>query len=170
MESTILKETKNMSYEDKMLYAFVGKPDKFYWYKKAFVKYNVNGIKNFAWNWSWYAFFFSFWYLLYRKVYAVSTALFLAYIFFGAIGGLFGLILNIILGGTLPYFIYDRYEKKKKEIEKHISDKNLRVETMAKIGGTNGAIIYLTIAFIIFLSFIISIYFTSLQSLIIISR
>ena len=45
------------NYEDRMLAAFVGKPEKFLFYKRAFSKYNVNGLERFEWVWSWWAFF-----------------------------------------------------------------------------------------------------------------
>lgn len=147
MENNSQNTNQNMTYEDKMLYAFVGKPEKFFWYKNAFAKYNHNGVQDFAWNWSWYAFFFSFWYLLYRKVYSWSAILILIYVFFGNIGGIYGLLINIILGGTLPYFVYQKYYEKKKEIEEHIKDEEMRIEIMEKIGGTNNWIVTVTIVF-----------------------
>ena len=166
MKNDILKETYGMSYEDRMLYAFVGKPSKFDWYKKAFAKYSINGIEKVEWNWSWYAFFFNFFYLLYRKVYGISGLLFLFYLIFGSIGGIFGLILNIIFGGYLPFFVYKRYFKKKKDIEEHISNEDMRIETMAIFGGTNNAIIYIVIIFAIFLFFISLFYFVNVVSFI----
>ena len=166
MENSILKETQGMDYNDRMLYAFIGRPSKFNWYKKAFAKYNINGIEKSAWNWSWYAFFFNFFYLLYRKVYGISAAIFLFYVIFGSIGGFLGLILNFIFGGYLPYFVYKKYIAKKRDIEEHISDESMRIETMAAFGGTNGAIIYLAIAFIVFFFLMLSFYFMGAASLI----
>jgi len=151
MQQNFENYTKDMSYEDKMLYAFVGKPDKFMWYKKAFAKYDVYGVKEFAWNWSWYAFFFTFFYLLYRKVYKVSIILGGFYLIIGSIGGPLGFLINIILGGTLPYYVYERYLRKKQDIEMHISDENLRIGAMKIIGGVNKSIIPLTVVLSIIL-------------------
>lgn len=149
----------NLSYDKKMLCAFIGKPNKVMWYKQAFAKYNKNGVQDFAWNWSWYAFFFGFWYLLYRKVYGWSAIFILIYMFFGTIGGLYGLLINIVLGGTLPYFVYQKYYTKKKEIEAIINDENLRIETMSKIGGTNEWVIILTVIFSVFMLLLILLIF-----------
>ena len=149
MENNSSNSNQNMSYEDKMLYAFVGKPEKFLWYKNAFAKYNINGVQDFAWNRSWYAFFFGLWYLLYRKVYGWSAVLIILYIFFGSVGGIYGLLINIILGGTLPYFVYQKYYTKKKEIEEHIKDEETRVDIMERVGGANNWVVSLTVAFII---------------------
>ena len=142
-------EAKNMNYEDRMLYAFVGKPEKFLWYKKAFLKYNHSGVSDFAWNWSWYAFFFGFWYLLYRKEYFWSLILILIYALLGSTGGFYALLINSVIGGSLPYFVYLRYIRKKQEIESKIQDEELRVEVMEKIGGTNKFVIGLGIACIV---------------------
>lgn len=161
MKKKEVEEINDMSYEDEMLLAFVGNPEKLFWYKKAFAKYNVNGVKNFAWNWSWYAFFFSFWYLLYRKVYGVSAVLFGIYVLFGALGGFLGLIANVIMGGALPYYVYERYIAKKDEIEKNITDRELRIATMERIGGTNSFIVYITLGFFIFFTFIFFMYMLS---------
>lgn len=166
MENNILKETDGMDYNDRMLYAFVGKSSKFNWYKKAFAKYNINGIEKSAWNWSWYAFFFNFFYLLYRKVYAISGVIFFFYLIFGSIGGVFGLILNFIFGGYLPYFVYKKYIKIKKDIEEHISDENMRIETMVAFGGVNSIIVYITMIFVIFFFFMFSFYFVSISTFI----
>lgn len=159
--STILKETENMSYEDRMLYAFVNKPEKFYWYKKAFSKYNINGIKTFAWNWSWYSFFFPIFYLFYRKAYLFSALIFFVYSIASGIGEIFSLIVYIILGGTLPYIVYNRYIEKKKEIEENIKDENLRIETMARIGGTNNIVLYFSVVIIFFL--LMTIYYVAMS-------
>lgn len=154
MENKIAEDTTAMGYEDKMLYAFVGNPKKFQWYKKAFAKYDIYGIKEFAWNWSWYAFFFTFFYLLYRKSYKASAILGGFYIVFGSLGGLLGLIINIILGGILPYYVYERYLQKKKDIEKNITDEEIRIEAMYAIGGVNKSIIPMSVIFGVFFIFI----------------
>ena len=37
-------------YENRMIEAFVDKPEKTSWYQNAFSKYRVNGIDRVAWN------------------------------------------------------------------------------------------------------------------------
>ncbi len=162
MSDKINDNTTNMDYDDQMLYAFVGSPNKFTWYKNAFAKYNQHGVQDLAWNWSWYAFFFSFWYLLYRKVYDWAFVLFLLYVFFGSVGGFYGLLVNIVLGGTLPYFVYQRYYSKKKEIEANIGDNAERIKVMKKIGGANNWIVTLTLIFI-FVVFIMALMGTAMD-------
>jgi len=57
-----------MTYDDKLLQAFVGKKDdvaKLQWYKEAFKKFE-NGKK---WKWSWWAFFFPGLFSFLRKSY-----------------------------------------------------------------------------------------------------
>ena len=37
-------------YENRMIEAFVGKPEKYEWYKNAFEKFNVNGVDVMKWH------------------------------------------------------------------------------------------------------------------------
>jgi hypothetical protein len=46
----ILKNYTEEDYDREMLEAFIGKPDKFLWYKKSFTKFNTNGISTMNWN------------------------------------------------------------------------------------------------------------------------
>jgi hypothetical protein len=63
-------------YDEKMLRTFIGKDNKFFWYKNAFAKYEFNGVEHFAWNWSWYSFFFAPFYFIYRKLYLEGFLMF----------------------------------------------------------------------------------------------
>lgn len=73
---------------EEFLLSYIGDLNKMQWYKKAFEKYDVNGVKNFTWNWSWYSFFFSIWYLVYRKCYkeAIGVAIVNIILNFGGVG------------------------------------------------------------------------------------
>ena len=140
MENLVMQNSQ----DDKLLMAFVGKPNKFWWYKNAFAKYNVNGIKQVAWNWSWWSFFFGEWYLFYRKCYLASLAI-IALKLLGvfSIGFGVGLVLDILCGGFLPYIVYRKYEGLKAKIVANISDENQQVEAMRTLGGYNIASIFL---------------------------
>jgi len=132
-------------YEEKMLDAFVQKPDKLYWYKRAFAKYNFNGMDKIAWNWSWWAFFGGFWFLLYRKAYLPALALFGLSIIAGFIPIVGPLILAVLTGGYGTYFIYKKYKDLKTQIEATEKDEKRRIEAMLHLGGYNSWVVWLAI-------------------------
>lgn len=161
----MVENNRDVSYDDKMLEAFVGVPEKVEWYKNAFKKYNVNGVESFAWNWSWWAFFGGAFFLLYRKVYLYAVGLFIVGIVLNiplsAIADenvkTFTSLINtlslwIISGGVSTFLLYKKYIKIKQEIENKISDTNSRIETMKTLGGVNSKVIWITIiSFVILL-------------------
>jgi len=122
------------NYEEEMLKAFVGKQEKYEWYKKSFAKFDINGIPNMKWNWSWWSFLGGSAFLLYRKAYLAALIVFVISIITSMIP-IVGLILAIIVGGYGTYFIYKRYIEKKLEIESKIPSDNERILAMQKIGG-----------------------------------
>ena len=63
LEQQQRREQNIQTYEDKMLFAFVQKQDKFLFYKFSFEK-----IRHLQSVWSWWGFFFGFDFLYYRKV------------------------------------------------------------------------------------------------------
>lgn len=131
-------------YEQAMIEAFVGKPDKFSWYKKAFSQFSVNGISTMKWNWSWWAFFGTCWFLIYRKAYLSGLVVFILFVITSWIP-LTGLIISILTGGYSTYFVYKIYKVKKDEIEKSIDDEQKRIETMKIVGGYNNWVVWLAI-------------------------
>jgi hypothetical protein len=138
--------TGSNDYDNKMLEAFVNKPEVTQWYKYTFSRYSVNGVEKMAWAWSWWAFFGGIFYLLYRKAYMAALGLFVLTsvslaIPFG------GLIVWILTGGLAPYFVYKVYRSKKAEIESTITDEQQRIETMRAVGGYNNWAILLAVAF-----------------------
>ena len=136
------------SYENKMIEAFVGKPDKLYWYTNSFSKFNVNGVPAMKWNWSWWAFFGGVFFLLYRKAYLAALVLLIATMTLGMIPFM-GLIIWILTGGYSTYFVYTKYMKMKSEIESVVDDEEKRVETMKKLGGYNSWVIWVYTIFMI---------------------
>lgn len=133
-------------YDNKMLEAFVNKPEVTVWYKNAFSRYIINGIDKMAWVWSWWAFFGGIFYLLYRKAYMAALGLFVLTIVSLAIP-FGGLIVWILTGGLAPYFVYKTYKTKKAEIETAIPDEQKRIETMRAVGGYNNWAVLLAVAF-----------------------
>ncbi len=134
VEQTAETAAAESSYDDAMLEAFVQKPEKFAWYKKTFAKYSQNGVEAFTWSWSWWAFFAPVWLLLYRKSYLAALGYFVAAIVFSLLP--YGaLLLMIISGGTVPYFIYKTYRGMVAKVEAASPDSAVRLDTMRKIGG-----------------------------------
>ena len=132
------------TYEDRMLAAFVGKPDKFWYYKRAFSKFNFNGIDKIKWVWSWWAFFFNWLFLLYRKAYLAAVIVLVLLLTLGLIPGV-GLIISILVGGYAIYFIYKKYKSLKLEIENATQNEDERIKLMIENGGYNNWVIWLVI-------------------------
>ena len=131
-------------YDNKMIEAFINKPEKTVWYQYAFSQYSVNGVDKMMWVWSWWAFFGGIFYLLYRKAYLPALGLLaLTIVSFAIPFG--GLILWIVTGGLAPYFVYKTYQSKKAEIEAKITDEQKRIETMRAVGGYNDWAIWLAV-------------------------
>ena len=144
MESTAKIENSMSDYDNKMIEAFVGKPEKTLWYKNAFNKYSVNGVDKMSWNWSWWAFFGGIFYLLYRKAYLAALGLFVLTIVISLIP-FGGLVIWIVPGGLAPYFVYKIYQSKRAEIEVTIEDEQTRIDTMRAIGGYNDWAIWIAV-------------------------
>jgi len=151
-------------YENKMIEAFVNKPEKTFWYQNAFSQFNINGIDSMKWVWSWWAFGGGWAFLLYRKQYIPAIILFILSVITGAIP-FAGLLLMVLSGGFSTYFIYKGYLKKKEEIEAKIEDQEKRIETMRKVGGYNQWVVWIYTIFstIVFL-YIFSIIMTMLSN------
>jgi len=139
-------ETQRDDYENKMIEAFVNKPEKTLWYQNAFSKFNINGIDSMKWVWSWWAFGGGWAFLLYRKQYIPAIVLFILTVLVGGIP-FAGLLLMVLSGGFATYFIYKGYRKKKEEIEAKITDTQTRIETMREVGGYNQWVVWVYIAF-----------------------
>ena len=139
-------DTHNTDYENKMIEAFINKPEKTLWYQNAFSKFNINGIDSMKWVWSWWAFGGGWAFLLYRKQYIPAIILFALVLLTTAIP-FAGFLLMILAGGFSTYFIYKGYKKKKEEIEAKIADEETRIETMRAVGGYNTWVIIVYIFF-----------------------
>ncbi len=137
-----MEESNSSEYSNRMIEAFIDKPEKTLWYQNAFALFNVNGMDVMKWKWSWWGFFSGFLFLLYRKQYVYALFLFIASISVGLFFP-FGLILMILSGGFSTYFIYKVYQTKLKEIEVMIPDEDKRVEAMRVVGGYNQWVVWL---------------------------
>lgn len=167
------------SYENEMVKAFVGKPNrpkKEQWYMNAFAKMDENNKANstISWKWSWYSFFFGPFFLLYRKAYmaAFLWLLFLLVVVFvpiivitssllnpiatELISRIFGLLCMILIGGFGTHFVYKAYLKKRKKIEEEFLDDHSRVEAMKKSGGYHKWAIWL-VGFLFLLPLIVAV-------------
>ena len=122
------------NYENKMIEAFIAKPEKTIWYQNAFSKFNVNGVDNIRWHWSWWAFFGGAAFLLYRKQYLPALVLFIVSLLVNAIP-VVSFILAVLAGGYSTYFIYKGYKNKLSKIETNVSDEEMKISTMQQIGG-----------------------------------
>lgn len=129
-------------YSNKMIEAFIDKPDKTLWYQNAFAQYNVNGIDVMKWHWSWWGFGAGAAFLLYRKQYLAALGLFILSMTIGMIPFV-TLILMILSGGYSTYFIYKGYKKKLAEVEANIEDIDKRIETMRAVGGYHSWVIWI---------------------------
>jgi hypothetical protein len=144
------------NYEDRMLAAWVGKPDKFLFYKMAFQKFSIGGVERFAVVWSWWAFFFTFWFFLYRKAYIAALVAFVLAILTAFIPIIGPLAFMIGMGMSAVYFLYKHYKNLKLKIEWMTDDEDKRLEYMLMEGGYLGwvpwVVAILTILSIIFMA------------------
>lgn len=139
--------------ESQAIEAYIDKPQSVEYYKKAFEKYNVAGVDRFAWNWSWWAFGGGMFYLLYRKLYVEALAYFFIFMIVGMLP-VVSLILWIISGGVLPYFVYKRYRKIKEQVEANVSDSVEQIAVLKELGGVNKWAIWLAVVMsVLFWSF-----------------
>lgn len=146
-QTTIENEREAQTeYEYKMIEAFTRKPEKVEWYKRAFDKYNINGVDVVRWNWSWWAFLGGFWFLLYRKAYLAAAILFII-VHVVAYMPIAGLIVWIASGGLSMYFVYKVYKRKKFQIEAAQMDDELRAATMRHVGGYHQWVVYAAIVY-----------------------
>jgi hypothetical protein len=134
-------------YNNKMIDAFIAKPEKTLWYQMSFSKFNINGVDAMKWNWSWWGFAGGFLFLLYRKQYIASFVVFFISMTAGMIPFM-GLIISILVGGYGSYFVYKGYKKKLFEVENQIEDEETRVETMAEVGGYHQWVVWLYVIFV----------------------
>ena len=143
----LMEETQE--YSNKMIEAFVAKPEKTFWYQNAFSLFNVNGVDAMKWKWSWWAFFGGFLFLLYRKQYIPALVVLGASIFLGWIPFV-GLIIAILVGGYSTYFVYKGYKSKLTEVERSIpvEEEAKRVQTMQAIGGYHAWVVWIYVAFV----------------------
>jgi len=148
-----MQDEEYQNYYNKMIEAFIDKPEKTLWYQDAFSKFNLNGVDTMKWHWSWWALGGGAGFLLYRKQYLAAFFLFFASFILGMIP-LISIIIMILSGGFSTFFIYKGFKKRLVEIEQNIEDEEQRIEVMREIGGYHPWVIWvygiLTTLFLVF--------------------
>jgi hypothetical protein len=143
-----MQDANKQKYYNKMIEAFVDKPEKTLWYQLSFSKFDTDDINNLQWKWSWWGFGTGFLFLLYRKQYIPALALFIVSTILGFLPYYIGTLgMMILSGGYSTYFIYRGFKEKLTEIETHISDEDERIKKMREVGGYHQWVIW---AYIIF--------------------
>ena len=147
-----MQETQD--YSNKMIEAFIAKPEKTFWYQNAFSLFNINGVDAMKWKWSWWAFFGGFLFLLYRKQYIPALVVFILSMVLALIP-FAGLIIAILVGGYGTYFVYKGYKTKLDEVERNIpvDDEYKRIQTMYAIGGYHSWVVWIYVAFVALIGF-----------------
>ena len=107
------------------------------YYKKAFVKYNINGKDQFAVHWSWVSFFFNWIHLLHRRLYIESLISFIIAVVVGGFVWPLTIAYWIASGMLNPFLLYRKYSG----IVRSFKDGNLseekKIEILQNAGGTN---------------------------------
>jgi hypothetical protein len=132
--------------ESEAIKAYIGTEKTLAFYEEAFKKYSVAGVDQFAWHWSWWAFGGGMFYLLYRKLYLEALGYFILFMVVGAFP-LISIVLWIISGGVLPYFVYKRYKKIKAQVETNLSDSQEQLSALRELGGVNKWAIWVAVIF-----------------------
>ena len=125
-----------MTDESQTIEAYINSEKSEDFYKEGFAKYSVLGVDQFQWNWSWWAMFGGIFYLLYRKLYLESLIYFFIFIIAGYIP-IFILLLWIVGGGVLPYFVYKKYKKMKAQVEQNLASTQEQLDALRIVGGVN---------------------------------
>lgn len=146
--------TKESSHEEKLLEAFIGKPQKVTYYANAFKKFETEGKK---WNWSWWAAFLYGPFLFYRKIYTWAIAIAVVTLVLNLLQQLIMIFypqwylehstlyigisssitigLIVFFGGYGINLVYNNFQKIKNDITSKISDNDAQIQEMQRRGG-----------------------------------
>ena len=122
--------------ESQAIEAYIDKEKSEAFYKEAFAKYSAAGVDQFQWHWSWWAMFGGVFYLLYRKLYLEAVVYMIAFATVGMIPFV-GLLMWIVSGGVLPYFVYKRYKKTLGQVEENLVTTDEQLTALKTVGGVN---------------------------------
>ncbi len=137
----------NLEYENSIIEAYIGTPNKFDWYKKAFKEFDKSKEK-ISWYWNSWAMVGGFWYFLYRKQMKVALIVLFITIILGSILSLqlfvaLYLAFAIAMGGFGTYLIYAQYRKQREEMEAMFKDDKLKsIGVMRIVAGVNRVALY----------------------------
>jgi len=140
-ELSIKEEPSSSLTKEELFKVYIKTPDKFFWYQKAFDRYEEEGTPKLKWVWSWWALFGGPYYLFYRKCYleAVLSWILLTVLSTSTAG--IGSIAYILGGGIFPYFVYKRYKKILADIQP-LPEKD-QLGALKSAGGVNRWAIFL---------------------------
>jgi hypothetical protein len=133
---------KKAVYEKEIFEAFIGTPEKYDWYRKAFDYFESRDGKM-SWYWNNWAFLGGFWYFLYRKQMKMALIVLFVVLVLGAVIPMqmlapLVLVLGVLIGGFGTYFIYKLYLEKREEIEAILPEDEKRIIVMqTQVGGIN---------------------------------
>ncbi len=133
-----------MKIDEQAIDAYINTPKTVEFYKEAFEKYTIAGVDQFKWHWSWWAFGGGVFYLLYRKLYLEAAIYLLVFSILINIPAL-NLLAWIVSGGVLPYLVYRRYKKIKKQVKKNIENPNKQLDVLKELGGVNKWAIWIAV-------------------------
>lgn len=106
-------------------------------YKKAFVKYNINGTDQFAFHWSWSGFLFNWLHLLHRRLYIEALISFVVEAVFTGVFFPLTLAYWIASGMINPFLLYKKYSKVVRTFKERNLTEETKIETLKNAGGVN---------------------------------
>jgi len=133
---------KYAEYEEALFEAYIGTPEKFDWYRKAFDVF-AQKERGMRWYWNSWAFLGGFWYFLYRKQMKMAMIVLFVFLVMAVVVPLnilliLFLFLSFAIGGFGSYFIYTNYLERKSEIAMIVPEREKRIRIMAReFGGVN---------------------------------
>jgi hypothetical protein len=151
---------KPIEYNKLMREAYIGTPDRYEWYSRAFDSFEKNP-KGAGWYWNSWAMVGGFWYFLYRKQLGIAMIILAMIVILGVVLSLkfflfIYLILSIAMGGFGTYFIYVDYKSKREDMERLFKDDKPKcLGVMHIIAGVNRVAIYASIVTLVSLVLIL---------------
>lgn len=129
-----------------------------YYYMGKFSNFTITGVEKFCATWNWSCFGFTFLWMLYRKMYLLSSITFVAFCLPGI-----NVLLHIAAGVAGNYLYYTHAKGKILEVRATQSPQN-RAMVLQEVGGVNRWVITMGIIICIFMAIIIAIFFSTIMS------
>ena len=141
---TLINVTKNESSipdecNGELITTFIGDKDSARFYKKAFAKYNINGVDKFTFVFSFGGLCFGIFNLFHRRLYKESLIWFLISILPVGLSGGILYIASAFAGAFVnPYLVYKKFKRTLVQCNSHGMTYEEKLETLKSVGGTNG--------------------------------